>query len=121
MKTLSWMESQGLRLWGLKATGARALGFWRGCWGLRLCREGPKLGLHSQALVGTSAAPRALAEEAVPASPSPSQLAVSAEFTVSGRPSCVSMADRESTQKGKHVFPPSIHSHFDREKGPRFS
>jgi len=30
------------------------------------------------------------------------------------------MADRESTQKGRHVFPTSIHSHFDREKGTTF-
>lgn len=87
---------------------------------LGACREGPKLGLHSQAPVGTSAASRALTKEAVPASPSPSQLAVSPEFTVSGCPSCVSTADGESTQKGKHVFPTSIHSHFEKEKGTKF-
>lgn len=33
---------------------------------LGACREGPKLGLHSQAPVGTSAASRALTKEAVP-------------------------------------------------------
>lgn len=45
--------------------------------------EEPKLGLHFQTPVGTSAASRALTEEALPASLSPSQLAVRAEFTVS--------------------------------------
>lgn len=77
------------------------------------------LGVHSQTPVGTPAIPRALAKEAISASPSPSQLAMQAEFTVSAVLR-VSTTDGKSTQKGKHVFSTSIHSHFEWEKGTTF-
>lgn len=68
---------------------------------------------------GSPAIPRALAKEAISASPSPSQLAMQAEFTVSAVLR-VSTTDGKSTQKGKHVFSTSIHSHFEWEKGTTF-